>query len=109
MLPRHSCGTRTVAGASGDAFIALSRREVRTEYVERPFKVRQTFADLGAFPSCLGKARVDPVIEPTEPGAHRCSGGDTDGDDSDQRGRPDDVFTMAAAVVALSVGAALVP
>ena len=35
MPPRHSCGTRTMAGASGGAFIALSRREVRTEHVKR--------------------------------------------------------------------------
>ena len=79
---------RTRLGASGGAFVALSRREVRTEYVERPFQVRQAFADLGAFPSCFGEARVDPVIEPTEPGNHGCGGGDTDGDDSDQHCDP---------------------
>ena len=39
-------------------------------------------------PSCFGKARGDPVIEPTEPGDHGCSGGDTDGDDSDQHCDP---------------------
>ena len=73
---------------SGGAFIALSRREVGTKHVERPFKVRQAFADLGTFPGCFGKARVDPVTEPTEPGDHGCSGGDTDGDDSDQHCDP---------------------
>ena len=88
-LPHQpTCGTRTAAGASGGTFIALSRREVRTEYVERPFKVRQAFADLGTFPSCFGKARVDPVTKPTEPDDHGCSGGDTDGDDSDQHCDP---------------------
>ena len=86
--PRPTCGIRTAAEASGCTFIALSRREVRTEHVERPFKVRQAFADLGAFPSCFGQARVDPVIKPTEPGDHGCSGGDTDGDDSDQHCDP---------------------
>ena len=72
---------RTPLGTSGDAFVTLSRRKVRTKHVQRPFEVRQAFTDLGAFPSCFGKARVDPVIEPTEPCDHGCGGGDTGSDD----------------------------
>ena len=41
------------ATASGGAFIALSRREIRAEHVERPFKVR---------PSVRGSRRVPELL-----------------------------------------------
>ena len=38
----------TAIGASGGAFVALSRREVGSKYVERAFEARQPLADFGS-------------------------------------------------------------